>query len=86
MANKAGFGFLVPIYMEALHREADDYVVSLKGLMPSKFVEPMNHITAKHTAAWDATFAMYDPIRNPDVSKQYKQVSSVSMPVLKMMG
>lgn len=86
MVNKTGVGFIIPIYMQALYREADDYMVSLKRLMPSKFAKPMNHITAKHTAAWDATFAVYEPIRNPGVSKQYKQLSSVVMPVLKVMG
>ncbi|KAJ5217460.1 uncharacterized protein N7469_011085 [Penicillium citrinum] len=80
--NQAGAGFTVPIFMQALYREADDYMVSLEHLMPPDFAGPMHQITAKHKAAWDATFAAYEPVGNPNTPQQFKTFSSIVAPVL----
>lgn len=80
--NQAGAGFTVPIFMQALYREADDYMVSLEHLMPPDFAGPMHQITAKHKAAWDATFAAYEPVGNPKTPQQFKTFSSIVAPIL----
>ncbi|CAI7605739.1 unnamed protein product [Penicillium manginii] len=84
--NQAGVGFVAPILMQALYREADDYAISLKHQMPSEYAAPIDQISANHTEAWEAAFAVYDPARNPALSQQpYKKFYSAMMPVFGML-
>ncbi|OOQ84313.1 hypothetical protein PEBR_34153 [Penicillium brasilianum] len=80
--NKAGVSFLVPIMMEALFREADDYSAALQALMPGESAAPMKQITVDHKAAWDEAFAAYDPTRNTEPVQQWKTLMSVFSPAL----
>lgn len=80
--NKAGVSFLVPIMMEALFREADDYSAALQALMPEESVGPMKQITVDHKAAWNEAFAAYDPTRNTESVQQWKTLMSVFSPAL----
>ncbi|KAF3389462.1 hypothetical protein F1880_003620 [Penicillium rolfsii] len=80
--NQASVSFLVPIMMEALFREADDYSAALQALMPEEDVASMKQITVDHQAAWDEAFAAYDPTRQTAPTQQWKSLMSVFSPAL----
>ena len=82
MLNQAGASFLVPIMMQALFREADDYSAALQALMPERYGAPMKQVTVDHTAAWNEAFAAYDPSRNAEPVQQWRTLLSVLSPAL----
>ncbi|KAJ5662753.1 hypothetical protein N7462_011679 [Penicillium macrosclerotiorum] len=82
LLNQASVSFLVPIMMQALFREADDYSVALQALMPQKDIPAMKQITVDHKAAWDEAFAAYDPTRNTEPVQQWRSLISVFSPAL----
>ncbi|KAJ5477548.1 hypothetical protein N7530_003057 [Penicillium desertorum] len=80
--NQAGASFLVPIMMQALFREADDYSAALQALMPEKYIAPMKQVTVDHKAAWNEAFAAYDPARNGEPVQQWRTLLSAFSPAL----
>ncbi|KAJ5553186.1 hypothetical protein N7494_002564 [Penicillium frequentans] len=82
MLNKAGAGFTVPIFMDALYREADEYMGALKALMPLNYTPPMDQITASHTKFWNAAFASFEPADTSNSTRQFKRFTSMATPLL----
>jgi hypothetical protein len=80
--NQAGASFLVPIMMQALFREADDYSAALQALMPEEYIAPMKQVTVDHKAAWNEAFAAYDPARNGEPVQQWRTLLSAFSPAL----
>ncbi|KAJ6044916.1 uncharacterized protein N7446_003112 [Penicillium canescens] len=81
LLNQAGVGFMVPIFMQALYREADDFTVGLKKQMPQKYAASMDQITARHRTAWDETFQSYESASKPN-PLNHKRFFSMVSPVL----
>jgi hypothetical protein len=82
MLHQASVGFMVPIMMQALFRQADDYSAGLTKQFPEKYHAPMEKIKTDHTAAWDAAFAAFDPDSNAEPSQNYSRFFSAVSPVL----
>jgi hypothetical protein len=86
MLNQAGVGFMVPITLQALFREADDYMAALKKQVTPNYVTAMNQITADHTVVWKATFDAFDENRRSDPSQDYRKLFSAISPILGLLA
>jgi hypothetical protein len=73
---------MVPIMMQALFREADDYSVGLSKQFSDKYHAPMEKIRTDHAAAWNAAFAAFDPDTDSEPSQNYRRFMSAVSPVL----
>jgi len=82
MLHQAGVGFMVPIMMQALFKQADDLSAALTECFPEQYQSPMEQIVNDHTAAWNAAFAAFDPGSNSEPSQNYGVFISTISPIL----
>ncbi|KAJ5653742.1 hypothetical protein N7490_000745 [Penicillium lividum] len=82
MLNQAGVGFMVPLVLEALFREGDDYMTALRGKVTPNHVPAMNQITVDNTAIWKSTFQIFEDNRISESSQNYKKLFSAITPFL----
>lgn len=83
MLKEAGAGFPVPIFMDALYRQTDEYKVALTALMPSNYTQLMDQLTVSHKKAFDAAFAPFEPADNSESTRRYTRLTSMATPLLK---
>lgn len=86
MLNQAGVGFMVPIVLQAMFREADDYMAALRSQVTPNHVTAMNQITADHTVAWKATFNAFEENMSSEPSQNYKKLFSTISPFLGLLA